>query len=323
MQHLDPVLLKSVILLLPMVATGIAFIIKQPDYFQRVGLLLALLFNIPYLFLLNALAAKAGWWIYQESSNNWRGIPIEVILGWSVFWGVFLPWMFRSVNITFTVLAGLAIDLWFMPHMSSLFTLSDSWLIGELFCCLLVLLPSLLIFKLTWKRKHVLTRAFIQSLIWGGWIVFLIPEIVLQRDHSSMFDIFDMQPIRVILFLTGMAISMLIGYLALYEFAIRGLGTPIPFDPPQRLVTSGIYSVVANPLQISTTLMFICIMFAYQEYIMLLPIISMIIYTKIFVKWHHSIDIEKRFGTSWIEYRSNVRNWLPVISRSARSQCNV
>lgn len=314
MPHLDPVLLKSVILLLPLLATGIAFMIKLPDYFQRVGLLLALLFNIPYLFLLNALAAEVGWWVYQESSNAWRGIPIEVILGWSLFWGVFLPWTFRSVNMIFTILAALAIDVWIMPQMASLFILGDSWLIGEFIGLSLVLLPSLLIFKLTWRRERVLLRAFIQSVIWGGWIVFLIPELALQRDGNSMLDLFDMGALRVLLFLAGMAVSMLIGYLALYEFAIKGLGTPIPFDPPQRLVTSGIYSVVANPLQISTTLMFICIMFTYQKYIMILPIISLIIYTELFVKWHHSIDIEKRFGTAWLEYRSNVRNWLPLFS---------
>ncbi len=312
MQHLDPVLLKSAILLLPFVATGIALAVDRPDYFQRVGLLLALLLNIPYLFLLNIFAKKTGWWVYLESANEWHGTPIEIVLGWAIFWGVFLPWVFRSSNVLFTIAIALAMDLWLMPELSGLFVLGEYWLLGEFSALVLVLLPSLLIFKLTWKRQHVLARAFIQSLIWGGWIVFLIPEIVLQLEGKSLFDLFTMETSRILLFLSGMAVSMLIGYLALYEFATAGSGTPIPFDPPQKLVSSGVYSVVANPLQISTLGMFICIMFAYESYIILLPIAGLILYSEIFVRWHHSIDIEIRFDNAWREYRSRVRNWIPV-----------
>ncbi len=312
MLQLDPVLLKSVILLFPVIAAGIAFIIERPGYYQRVGLLLALLFTIPYLFLLNILAEFAGWWIYHDSANTWHGIPVEVILGWSVFWGILLPWICRTISVYFTIAIALALDLWLMPEMPGLFVLGESWLIGEFIGLLLILLPSLVIFKLTTNRQQVLTRALIQSVIWGGWTVFLIPEIALQLEGKSLFDLFNMNAGRVMLFLAGMSVSMLIGYSALYEFAMTGKGTPIPFDPPKRLVTSGIYSVVANPLQISTLLMMTCIMLTYQGYIMLLPIISLILYSEIFVRWHHSIDIEKRFDSAWIEYRRNVRNWIPV-----------
>jgi len=38
------------------------------------------------------------------------------------------------------------------------------------------------------------------------------------------------------------------------EFARRGGGTPYPWDPPDRLVTSGPYAYVRNPMQLSTTL---------------------------------------------------------------------
>jgi protein-S-isoprenylcysteine O-methyltransferase Ste14 len=44
------------------------------------------------------------------------------------------------------------------------------------------------------------------------------------------------------------------GVSAVLEFAERGGGTPIPFDPPVRLVTSGVYRYVANPMQLSCTL---------------------------------------------------------------------
>ena len=307
----DPVLLKSLILLLPTLATGIAFNVHRPGYFQMVGLLLGFLLCIPYLFLLNILAQYAGWWAYADSANTWYSIPVEIVLGWSVFWGVLLPYVLRSLPVPLAIAAAVFIDLLLMPEFGGLFTLGEYWLIGEGLCLMLVFVPALLIFKLTWQRKHVLLRALIQSVIWGGWTVFLLPAIVLQVDGKSIFDVFGMQPVAIVIFTAGMLVSMLIGYLALYEFAAVGGGTPIPFDPPQRLVVTGVYSVVANPLQISTLLMLTCIMFAYRSYLMLVPIAILILYCEIFVRWHHSIDIEQRFHRDWEDYRSKVNNWVP------------
>ena len=313
MQPLDPVLLKSLILLLPLVATGIAFMIGRPGYYQSVGLMLGFLLNIPYLFLVNILAEHMGWWVYQESSNAWYGIPVEIILGWSIFWGVFLPWVFRFVPVYLSVGMAMFFDLLLMPQMTGLFTLGGAWLVGEVVCLVVVLLPSMVVFQLTAHRKFVVIRALIQSLIWGGWIVFLLPAVALQVEGIDIFAFFHMHPVRIALFLSGLAVSMFIGYLALFEFAIRGGGTPIPFDPPKKLVVTGIYSVVANPLQVSTLLMMVCILIAYKSYLMLLPIIMLILYSEIFVRWHHSVDIKKRFGAEWTEYRSSVNHWIPSL----------
>ncbi len=35
-----------------------------------------------------------------------------------------------------------------------------------------------------------------------------------------------------------------------FEFAWRGIGTPAPFDPPRRLVISGLYRWVRNPMYV-------------------------------------------------------------------------
>ena len=41
------------------------------------------------------------------------------------------------------------------------------------------------------------------------------------------------------------------------EFALRGQGTPAPFDPPRRLVITGLYRWVRNPMYIGMALMLI------------------------------------------------------------------
>ena len=46
----------------------------------------------------------------------------------------------------------------------------------------------------------------------------------------------------------------MLGLSAVQEFVTRGRGTPIPFDPPRHIVTTGVYAYVANPMQLSAVL---------------------------------------------------------------------
>lgn len=41
------------------------------------------------------------------------------------------------------------------------------------------------------------------------------------------------------------------------EFALRGRGTPAPFDPPRRLVITGLYRWVRNPMYVTMAVMLI------------------------------------------------------------------
>jgi len=316
MLHPDPAVLRAAILLLPLIGVFIAVLVQRPGYFQSVGMLLGVLLNIPYLFLLNILAEQMGWWVYVATPLSWYNIPIEIVLGWSILWGAFLPFVFRSTSIWIPIATAAFIDLIAMPVIPGLFVLgegglAENWLVGEVLLLMVCLVPSLVIFRLTDARRKVLTRGLIQSVIWGGWVIFLIPAIALQLNNKDIFDFFEMSTLRTSMFLIGMAGSMVIGYLALVELALKGQGTPIPFDPPKHLVVSGIYSRVANPLQLSTVLMLTCIMFAFASLLMLVPIAVFIFFSEVFVRWHHTIDIEKRFGSDWINYRRRVRKWLP------------
>lgn len=47
------------------------------------------------------------------------------------------------------------------------------------------------------------------------------------------------------------------GIAAVMKFAERGFGTPIPYDPSLRLVTSSIYRYCANPMQLSCALVLV------------------------------------------------------------------
>jgi hypothetical protein len=95
------------------------------------------------------------------------------------------------------------------------------------------------------------------------------------------------------------------------EFADRGGGTPIPFDPPVRLVTTGIYRYCANPMQICCTLVLLAWAALLRNgWLLWAPMVSLI-YSAGIAEWDEREDMERHFGEAWRRYRKCVRNWKP------------
>jgi protein-S-isoprenylcysteine O-methyltransferase Ste14 len=311
LQTADPTLIRAGMLLIPLFTLVTLFYARGFRYFQMVGMLLGMMWNIAYLFLFNIVAIEFGLWEYTASTNMFYGIPVDLIIGWAIIWGALLPYCFEKFSLFLALPLIAIIDWLIMPQFPQLFHLSDHWFLGELMLLVTCLLPSLIIYRLTVNRQHVGWRAFLQSIIWGGWVVFLIPAITLKMLGEDIFSLLHRSDWKVLVFYPAMGLSMALGYWALREFAVKGHGTPIPFDPPQKLVTTGPYAYVANPLQISTVLMFFCLAFVYESSFLISGVIVMFIFTETFVQWHHTIDIEGRLGEHWFEYKKQVRNWLP------------
>ncbi len=93
-----------------------------------------------------------------------------------------------------------------------LVTLSDIWLIGEVILLVGCLLPTLVVYRLTMTRQLVGVRAFIQSIIWGGWVVFLVPAITFDVFGEDIWSVFNRTDWKVIVFYPATAIFMALGY---------------------------------------------------------------------------------------------------------------
>jgi len=90
-----------------------------------------------------------------------------------------------------------------------------------------------------------------------------------------------------------------------------GRGTPIPFDPPKTLVTTGPYAYVSNPMQITICMLLATLALAYGSIEIMGASIMAFIFSIGFVRWHQNHDIALRFGADWKAYKDNVRNWVP------------
>jgi len=101
---------------------------------------------------------------------------------------------------------------------------------------------------------------------------------------------------------------------------IRARGTPVPFNPPRELVIVGPYAWSRNPM---LTGVFSCL-FGFG---FLLHSVSMVVvWTPVFVllnvielKMVEEFELERRFGTSYREYKRCVPMFVPRVSGVIRN----
>ncbi|HYE07230.1 MAG TPA: isoprenylcysteine carboxylmethyltransferase family protein [Planctomycetota bacterium] len=95
------------------------------------------------------------------------------------------------------------------------------------------------------------------------------------------------------------------------DFARRGRGTPLPFDPPRRVVATGPYRWVRNP-------MYLAVMTAIAGWGVLVPSGAVPIYAacvalcfQAMVVLYEEPHLEREFGDDYRAYRARVPRWLP------------
>jgi hypothetical protein len=108
-----------------------------------------------------------------------------------------------------------------------------------------------------------------------------------------------------------LAVPALLGLAAVQEFAMRGGGTPVPFDAPRRIVTTGMYAYVGNPMQLSAVVMLLVLGVVLGNLWVSAGGVMAHIYSVGFAGWDEDEDLRRRFGPDWTVYRQRVRRWLP------------
>lgn len=114
--------------------------------------------------------------------------------------------------------------------------------------------------------------------------------------------------------LIGIAIFVPAGTLGLWSgwtMAVRGLGTPLPLDPAQRLVIDGPYRWVRNPMAIGGLLQGAGVgVFLGSPGVLLYVLAGGLLWNFSVRRWEER-DLLARFGTPYERYRRVVRCWVP------------
>ncbi len=255
---------------------------------------------------------QAAWWSFHAQGGMFRGMPIDLLLGWSVLWGVVPILAFPNARALLVLACFFVLDLLLMPACRPVVQLHAHWLRGEAVSLVAVLAPAYLFARTTLSDTHLGFRAAMHVTTFVGVVLLLIPEIVFALRPGIGWAALRASPGWVVaLELQAAALLGVIGVSAVQEFAAAGGGTPIPYDPPKELVTSGLYAYVANPMQLSMSLVLTAWGVVLLNRWIALAGVMAFIYGAGLASWDEGDDMRSRFGGRWQTYRRNVRAWVP------------
>lgn len=295
---------------LPLTAALIVYLLNRGRPRHFAACLLSILWVLPTLIAVQALNLRGGWWSFSGDSVRFHGMPIECFAGWVLLWGLVPQLLLPRLGIRWLAALMVSVDLIAMPLCRPLVLLGPHWLVGEALAALFVLTPALLIAKWTMAGTQLPMRATIQVATSALLFLYFVPEIAFAlRPGSGWAPLFMLASWLRQIGIQFLFVLAIPGVSAVMEFATRGNGTPIPYDPPQRLVTSGVYRYCANPMQMSCCAVMLLWAGLLQNGWLALAAAVSGIYSAGIAEWDESEDLSRRFGNEWQEYRTAVHNW--------------
>jgi protein-S-isoprenylcysteine O-methyltransferase Ste14 len=296
-------------LLVPVAGLALAALLTRPDLRTRGAALFGGVAAAIGLTALNTVAIWAGWWTYAPSSGEFQGVPVDLWLGWAVLWGA-LP-VLLPLPLAPTVVALAMLDAIAMPHLAPVVRLGPDWWWGEAAGLGGVAVPAILLGRWMAHERRLAARAALQLLTFGGLTLWLLPSIAITAGDGSWRHLTELPPWALSLVVQVAALIAVPGVLAVREFAERGGGTPYPWDPPTRLVTTGPYAYVANPMQLSAIGLLLLTAAATHSWSLAGGAISAVAFSAALAGPHEDEDLTRRHGAAWSAYRRDVRAWWP------------
>jgi protein-S-isoprenylcysteine O-methyltransferase Ste14 len=173
------------------------------------------------------------------------------------------------------------------------------------------LAPAQLLAQWTIRDERLAARTTLQMVAFIGLMLFLLPAVAIHGSQSAWSSPFTWSPLRLSVAAQLLLLPAVLGVSAVQEFVSRGKGTPVPFDPPRRLVTSGFYAYVRNPMQISAVLLLFMLGVALRSFWVSAAGVMAHVYSAGLAGWDEESDLRDRFGPRWHAYRLAVRRWWP------------
>lgn len=95
------------------------------------------------------------------------------------------------------------------------------------------------------------------------------------------------------------------------NFATIGKGTPAPFDPPKKLVMTGLYRSVRNPMYLAAELVLVGQAMLFESLTILVYAALMWLIFHLFVVYYEEPSLKGKFGATYEEYCYDVPRWVP------------
>jgi len=118
---------------------------------------------------------------------------------------------------------------------------------------------------------------------------------------------------NIFLSLPLLLIGATLDLLTFYRF-IKARGTPVPFNPPKKLIADGIYSWVRNPMLVGWFIMMFGLGILLNSFSLIVIFTPLFILINIlYLKTIEEKEMEKKFGEEYLRYKERVPLFIPKI----------
>lgn len=155
----------------------------------------------------------------------------------------------------------------------------------------------------------VLLRNLIVSTLFVSLWTWFAPRWMAMSKHVTLHPVLGW---HLVLMIIGGAIMIR----CCWDFAWTGRGTPAPFDPPRRLVITGLYRWVRNPMYVGMGLFLIGEAFLLPEVTreMLTMTLVLFVVVNVFILAYEEPVLRSKFGDDYLRYTREVGRWIPRLS---------
>ena len=98
------------------------------------------------------------------------------------------------------------------------------------------------------------------------------------------------------------------------RFALEGMGTPAPIAPTQKLVVTGLYRYVRNPIYIAVVAVIFGQALLFGDWRLLWYGALLWLFFHIFVVMYEEPTLKETFGPEYEAFRANVPRWIPRLT---------
>jgi len=98
------------------------------------------------------------------------------------------------------------------------------------------------------------------------------------------------------------------------RFALEGLGTPAPIAPTQKLVVTGLYRYVRNPIYIALVAVILGQALLFGDLRLLWYGALLWLFFHVWVVIYEEQTLKETFGTEFESFRTNVPRWIPRLT---------
>lgn len=158
------------------------------------------------------------------------------------------------------------------------------------------------------RMAFILVRALVYATLFMAFaLVFLPARVIAGTGVPRPEGVGVMQLAGIVLAAAGAVLAVS----CVLTFVFLGRGTPMPLDPPRKLVAGGPYRFVRNPMYVGAGAALTGAALYYESLALAIYAAAFLVIMHVFVVVYEEPTLRRTFGAGYEEYSGRVGRWWP------------